>query len=244
MIFLDEDWKLCCGCIIIIFLAFAGFSFISNTISHWHWDNYDTNDVFLTDYKNEVVNMSYIFLDGHIDYDYGYYVSFLLNNLSSKYIGSEVVTYFYNGDKLVISNAYGSPSNNTTEIIKEEIFHEDYTPVSTYYHCDNLTNISHVVIVIIKDGEVLFNTTQQFNMDNYRSFVHSQDDKKSEENNSISTNSHSDTSHTYVASVNSDKFHEPSCSQAKRIKDSNKVTFSSRYEAINSGYSPCSICNP
>lgn len=49
---------------------------------------------------------------------------------------------------------------------------------------------------------------------------------------------------TYVGSVNSDKFHDPSCSQAKRIKDGNMITFSSRDDAINSGYSPCGICHP
>ena len=49
---------------------------------------------------------------------------------------------------------------------------------------------------------------------------------------------------TYVASSNSNKFHYPSCSHAKRIKDYNRITFSSRDEAINAGYEPCSVCCP
>ena len=49
---------------------------------------------------------------------------------------------------------------------------------------------------------------------------------------------------TYVGSVNSDKFHYPSCSHAKRIKEGNKITFSSRDEAISRGYSPCGVCTP
>lgn len=49
---------------------------------------------------------------------------------------------------------------------------------------------------------------------------------------------------TYVGSVNSDKFHDPSCSHAKRIKEGNLVTFSSRDDAVNSGYSPCGVCHP
>lgn len=49
---------------------------------------------------------------------------------------------------------------------------------------------------------------------------------------------------TYVASVNSDIFHDSSCTQAKRIKGSNKITFSSRDEALNNGYTPCGICHP
>lgn len=240
----SEDWKLCCGCIFVIFLLFAGFSLISNVVSHWHWDNYDTNDVVLTDYKNEVINSSYVFLDGHIDYEYDYSISFLLKNVSAKYIGSEVVTYFYNGNELIISDTNGLLSNNTTNVIKEEYFHEDYTSVHPNYHLNNLTNITHVVIVIIKDGKVLFNTTQHFNMDNYRDFVHYQKDNSSDGNSSTSIKSSSNTAHTYVASGNSNKFHEPSCSQANRIKDSNRITFSTRDEAISAGYSPCNICNP
>lgn len=49
---------------------------------------------------------------------------------------------------------------------------------------------------------------------------------------------------SYVASVNSDKFHYPSCGQASKIKSSNLISFSSRDEAISSGYSPCSFCSP
>ena len=48
----------------------------------------------------------------------------------------------------------------------------------------------------------------------------------------------------YVASANSDKFHYPSCASAKRIKSYNKITFSSRGQAINAGYSSCARCHP
>ena len=47
----------------------------------------------------------------------------------------------------------------------------------------------------------------------------------------------------YVGSVNSDKFHYPNCSAAKRIKSYNRITFSSRSQAINFGYSSCKICH-
>lgn len=55
--------------------------------------------------------------------------------------------------------------------------------------------------------------------------------------------SHSSKS-SYVGSANSNKFHDPSCSQAHRIKDGNLVSFSSRDDAMNSGYSPCGVCHP
>ena len=49
---------------------------------------------------------------------------------------------------------------------------------------------------------------------------------------------------TYVASANSDKFHTPYCGSAERIKDANRIYFSSREQALASGYSPCKKCNP
>lgn len=49
---------------------------------------------------------------------------------------------------------------------------------------------------------------------------------------------------SYVGSVNSDVFHYSSCASAKRIKSYNKVTFSSRSNALNSGYRPCAKCHP
>ena len=58
------------------------------------------------------------------------------------------------------------------------------------------------------------------------------------------SSSDSNSATTYVASQNSDKFHYPSCSYAGKIKPGNKITFSSREEAINAGYTSCSVCNP
>lgn len=49
---------------------------------------------------------------------------------------------------------------------------------------------------------------------------------------------------TYVASSQSNKFHYSSCRAAKRINQNNLITFGSREEAINAGYSPCGICHP
>lgn len=49
---------------------------------------------------------------------------------------------------------------------------------------------------------------------------------------------------TFWGSSNSGKFHKPSCEWAQKISGKNKVVFHSRDEAISSGYSPCSVCNP
>ncbi len=46
----------------------------------------------------------------------------------------------------------------------------------------------------------------------------------------------------YVGSKNSDKYHLPWCSGAKRITESNKVFFNSKAEAEAAGYTPAGNC--
>lgn len=46
----------------------------------------------------------------------------------------------------------------------------------------------------------------------------------------------------FVGSKNGTKFHYPWCSGAKRIKDENKIWFSSRADAEDRGYSPAANC--
>lgn len=52
------------------------------------------------------------------------------------------------------------------------------------------------------------------------------------------------TSDSYVGNLNSGKFHAPGCGDVSKMKDSNKVYFSSRDEAVSNGYSPCGHCHP
>lgn len=51
-----------------------------------------------------------------------------------------------------------------------------------------------------------------------------------------------ETGDGYIGNINSKKLHRPSCS--KLPKESNRVYFATRDEAINSGYDPCKICHP
>ncbi len=51
--------------------------------------------------------------------------------------------------------------------------------------------------------------------------------------------------HDYVINTNTGKFHEPSCSSVKEIKDSNRWDYTgTREEIIEMGYVPCKRCNP
>ncbi len=51
--------------------------------------------------------------------------------------------------------------------------------------------------------------------------------------------------HTYVLNNNSKKFHLPTCSSVKQIKDKNREEYTGDRETlIACGYSPCKRCNP
>ncbi|MGB7062814.1 MAG: thermonuclease family protein, partial [Candidatus Zixiibacteriota bacterium] len=49
---------------------------------------------------------------------------------------------------------------------------------------------------------------------------------------------------SFVGSKKSDKFHNPGCTWAKKIKPQNLVFFSSVEEAVEAGYIPCKVCKP
>jgi len=48
----------------------------------------------------------------------------------------------------------------------------------------------------------------------------------------------------YVGSGKSDKFHEPDCQWAEKIKDQNRICFASKSAALAYGYVPCAVCKP
>ncbi len=63
------------------------------------------------------------------------------------------------------------------------------------------------------------------------------------EDNSATTQT--DSGSTYIVNINTKKFHLPTCPSVKKMKESNKMTFTgSREDLINQGYDPCQNCNP
>lgn len=48
----------------------------------------------------------------------------------------------------------------------------------------------------------------------------------------------------YVGNKNTHRFHDPSCPSVVEMRPENRVTFSTREEAIDEGYLPCGRCNP
>ena len=51
-------------------------------------------------------------------------------------------------------------------------------------------------------------------------------------------------SYKYVGSVNSNVYHYPWCSHAKRIKPENEIWFIDENDAKSKGYRPCLVCSP
>ncbi len=56
--------------------------------------------------------------------------------------------------------------------------------------------------------------------------------------------SNSASSGSYIGNSNSFKFHTAGCTEVNRMSEKNKVYFSSKSDAINSGYVGCKKCNP
>jgi hypothetical protein len=52
------------------------------------------------------------------------------------------------------------------------------------------------------------------------------------------------TAKVFVGSINSNKYHYPSCTAAKRISLANEVWFNSSADARSHHYVPCQICKP
>ena len=50
---------------------------------------------------------------------------------------------------------------------------------------------------------------------------------------------------SYVLNTNNKKFHKPTCSSVKDMKEKNKETYEgTREELIQKGYEPCGRCKP
>lgn len=109
---------------------------------------------------------------------------------------------------------------------------------SGYYDKINLPNgsdVKYVNMVIYDLNNKVFynNTTSNIRTDNDITVEHPPKETQS-----------SSSGTTYVGSSKSGKFHRPDCEWAHKIASKNKVTFSSREDAINKGYSPCQVCSP
>ncbi|WP_303295193.1 zinc-ribbon domain-containing protein [Methanobrevibacter woesei] len=108
----------------------------------------------------------------------------------------------------------------------------------------NLTNILLIIIAVCCIALIGLFATGVFPADNQEVAVPVENNTTEVLVASVSENESSDENTEYVASSKTDKFHLPDCEWAQKISPQNLVTFNSREAALDSGRTPCSVCNP
>lgn len=121
-------------------------------------------------------------------------------------------------------------------------YYPDKAVINLYDKHENLLD-SVTVYLEIESGTQTFGSYDLVRDGDYTSSSYSSSSSSSSSGGHTTTYS-SGTSSSYVGNSNSGKFHAPGCGDVNKMKPSNKVTFSSRDEAISAGYSPCGHCHP
>ena len=121
-------------------------------------------------------------------------------------------------------------------------------------HTDKYGRTLAVVIVdgknlnemLLKEGlaEIMYMPPSEFYPYNWAGYNTHVAGDSSTSTDSSSGDTSSGAAGTYIGNANSHKFHYPTCKSVGKMSEKNKVTFSSRDEAINQGYTPCKNCNP
>lgn len=99
-------------------------------------------------------------------------------------------------------------------------------------------NVQPGIIINYQDGESERDPKYQ---------VNSADNQLSNEDSSINQDEYQDEypEGTYILNTNTHRFHYPSCESVSDMAEKNKkVSYSTREEIIEQGYSPCKRCNP
>lgn len=172
-------------------------------------------------------------------------------DVGSAYSGDDVIIQiYYSRDGSLLNNGNMVPktvtSNGFINIRSADAYtyFPDHAEINIYDTNNNLLD-SLEVDLSPSSG------VQTFGLEDYdqnyisgtdTSYTSSSSSGSSSDSGGVSYNS--GTSSSYVGNSNSGKFHAPGCGDVNKMKPSNKVYFSSRDEAVSSGYSPCGHCKP
>lgn len=127
--------------------------------------------------------------------------------------------------------ANGVMINSLIHDVNEPV--NDYDNSYSYVSNDNQDNAEHTSVV---EDNPASSESSSSSSDSSSSYSQSHD--------SSGDYASSGSGGSYVASSKSNKFHYSSCRYVNNIKSGNLISFSSREDAISSGYSPCKACSP
>lgn len=173
---------------------------------------------------------------------------------ASIYVGEE-----YSGDNIIIQIWYSRDGSilNNGNMVPITVTSDGFVNVRSadayaYFpdHAEiNLYDSNNNLIDTMKVDLSPSSGIQTFGIGDYdHSYISGSDSGTSSTSSSGSSNGgssyHSGTSSSYVGNSETGKFHAPGCGDVDKMDPGNKVFFSSRDEAVNSGYSPCGHCHP
>lgn len=246
--------KLCLCCIILILIGIGASIDIPANPSI---DVYDTHIVKekMKLIENSGVsnynNYHFIFNYDKHPYDCDMYAILKFYDKKNKFLGQENISVYGWGQDIFLGKnkkvkkvkvlVYRAEDNFIYDILgyKKLLYNETITEVvkNSTVHDNTYVEPEPEPVSTGDDEDDYYSSYDSYYSSSYDSYYDSDYSGNSYASEPVSGGS-------YVASKNSDKFHTSSCGHGERIKSSNRIYFSSRDEAINSGYEPCAHCNP
>ena len=178
--------------------------------------------------KNLITGTRYLNVDGMLPFE----------NLVADYVKETQnhvlyrVTPIFEGENLVASG-----------ILMEAYSVEDNGEGITF--CTYCYNVQPGIVIDYATGYSVEDGTVPENTEKVEETATEQPAEEVSEPDSITAEVATPTSEQYVLNTNTKKFHRPSCSSIKQMKDSNKQEVTAtREDIISMGYDPCKKCNP
>ena len=178
--------------------------------------------------KNLITGTRYLNVDGMLPFE----------NLVADYVKETQnhvlyrVTPIFEGENLVASG-----------ILMEAYSVEDNGEGITF--CTYCYNVQPGIVIDYATGDSVEDGTVPENTEKVEETATEQPAEEVSEPDSITAEVATPTSEQYVLNTNTKKFHRPSCSSIKQMKDSNKQEVTAtREDIISMGYDPCKKCNP